>query len=265
MIKLYPSSAGFADKDSEVVYTQYESACPKVVMLQQIGTRPNSIAPEAEQIGALFEDFVEDVYLKDVKFSKEVPFKTQIGDATISGSMDFVTEGPKTVHECKATFSSSTAREVIDLGQVKLNHLAQMSAYFVETKTTKGYLYVGRYQDSPEGLRCVKHRRFEIEVQPDGTLTVDGVLTPYPINAYLRWTKLVTQITQEKRIDSPRPVNPTQAWANPCRYCPYSAACDSVDKGEISSYDSFVSKCSELAKAVVVKPVKITKVRKGKA
>jgi hypothetical protein len=234
-------------------------------MLQQEGIRAGSIAPESGEIGALFEDFVEEVYLKDAKFNKEVPFKTQIGDATISGRMDFVTQFPNAVHECKATFSSSTAREVIDLGQVKLNHLAQMSAYFVETKTTKGYLYVGRYQNSSEGLVCVKYRRFEVEVQPDGALSVDGVLTPYTIGSYLRWVKLVTAIIQDKRIDSPRPVNPTQVWSNPCRYCPYSAACDSVDKGEISSYDGFVSKCGELAKAVVAKPVKITKVRKGKA
>lgn len=266
MIKLYPSSAGFADKDSEVVFTQYESSCPKVVMLQQEGIRAGSIAPEAEEIGALFEDKVEGI-LKNGGFTykKEVPFKTEMGDAVISGRMDFVTDNPKSVIECKATFSASTAREVIAQGQVKLNHLAQMSAYFVETRTTLGSLYVGRYQNSNEGLVCTQDRRFDIAVLPDGILFVDGKSTLYTIGSYLRWVKLVTSIVQDKRIDSPRPVNPTQVWSNPCRYCPYSAACDSVDKGEISSYDGFVSKCGELAKAVVAKPVKITKVRKGKA
>jgi hypothetical protein len=234
-------------------------------MLQQEGIRAGSISLEAQKIGGLFEDFVEDTYLKNLQYAKEVPFRSQIGDATVSGRIDFITEGPKAIHECKATFSSSTAREAIELGQVKFNHLAQMSAYFVETKTTEAYLYVGRYQASDDGLVCVKHRKFKVAILNDGTITVDGVPTMYTINGYLNWVTTVTKNIQEKRIDTARPVNPTQGWSNPCRYCPYRSVCDSVDNGSIVEYDEFVSQCASLAKTVVVKPAKITKVRKGKA
>lgn len=261
MIKIYPSSAGFADNDG-LVFTQYESACPRVVMLQNAGVRPTSIAPKSQEIGALFEDLV-DTNLPPNR-QKEVSFKHQIGEATVSGRIDFITEDPKTVHECKSTFSASTARDVIDLGKVKANHLAQMSAYFAAMGTTKGYLYVGRFQMVGDKLGCTKQRRFEVLVGDQGELIVDGTPTHYTIQGYLRWVKTVTKTTQEKQINIHRPVNLDQAWSSPCRYCPYSSVCDRVDTGEVSSYDNFVSECKSKAEAVVVSPAKITKARKGK-
>lgn len=262
MTKIYPSSAGFADADGQV-FTQYESACPRVVMLQNAGVRANSIDPESQKIGALFEDLV-DTNLPQTR-QKEVSFKHHIGDATVSGRIDFITEGPTAIHECKSTFSASTARDVIDLGKVKANHLAQMSAYFAAMGTTKGYLYVGRFQVVGDKLGCTKQRRFEVTVVDEGELVVDGVPTHYTIQGYLKWVKVVTKITQEQQLDMARPVNLDQAWASPCRYCPYSEVCDRVDRGEVSSYDSFVSECKSKAEAVVVRPAKITKARKGKA
>jgi hypothetical protein len=262
MIKIYPSSAGFADNNG-TVFTQYESACPKVVMLQNAGVRSSSIDPRSQEIGALFEDLI-DTALPQTR-QKEVSFKQELGVATVSGRIDFITDGPTTVHECKSTFSASTARDVIDLGKVKVNHLAQMSAYFVALKATDGFLHVGRYQIINEELGCTKMRTFSVGVDKDGALIVDGVHTSYTLQGYLRWVTTVTETILEKRIDGPRPVNLDQVWASPCRYCPYSSVCDSVDKGTVTSYDQFVSECKSKAEAVVVRPAKITKARKGKA
>jgi hypothetical protein len=262
MIKIYPSSAGFTDHNG-TVFTQYESACPKVIMLQNEGIRASSIDPKSQEIGAIFEDLIA-TNLPQTR-QKEVSFKQEIGPATISGRIDFITEGPTTVHECKSTFSASTARDVIDLGKVKANHLAQMSAYFVALKATKGFLHVGRFQVVGDTLGCTKQRTFKVEVDKEGVLVVDGVPTTYTLQGYLRWVATVTETIQEKRTDGPRPVNIDQAWASPCRYCPYSSVCDSVDKGEISTYDQFVSECKSKAEAVVVRPAKITRARKGKA
>lgn len=262
MIKLYPSSAGFADTNG-IVFTQYESACPRAALLQHAGVRASSIDPESQKIGVLFEDLVETMELNLGTHVKEYPFKSNIGETVISGRVDFLKDG--TVHECKATFSSSTAREIIDQGKIKVNHLAQIAAYFVALRPKYVILHVGRFQKSDEGYICTKQRAFKIEVGTEGEIIVDGTPTSYTIPGYIRWVRVVSKAITQKDFGTPRPVNLERAWSSPCHYCPYAEVCDRVDQGKVSDYESFVSECKSKAEAVVVRPAKITKARKGKA
>lgn len=232
--------AAFSQADQ--IVTDYPSGCGRHILISAHGIR-NPDIPEAYKIvGELNEVRWQEELTGDTSVTevlREEPVKGDVyGSEEIkySGRADFIVtyeDGHEEVHECKATVSKTSRREVLRKGNVKLNHLAQLLSYMIQLELQDGKLVYGYYQypwsenhDSTE-LVCTEDRVFKVRIEDDGRVTVDGLPTAYTVLDQLHHMQRVVKILTDKEIaDRPALVS---TWSSPCRWCPFNQICNEID------------------------------------
>ena len=241
-LKYYPSQAAFVV--GEEVVTGYPSGCPRNILFASYGIRTESIPEVYQTVGAMNElrhqaDLLADSSI--VEAEAEVPVRGPIyGSDTVeySGRIDFwVTheDGTEVPHECKATVSRAGFQSMKRNAAPKVNHLAQLVSYMLQTETQDAQLVYGYYQypwsidhDAPN-LECTDSVTFDVRIEDSGTITVGGKPTIYTAQDQLKHMQLaVKTLTENKLTNRPASEN---AWSNPCNLCPFSNTCDKVDAG----------------------------------
>lgn len=258
-IKIRPSSSGFLRGDT--VHTAYSSGCLRYMKANR-KSKFVEIDPVYAEVGALHEDLYA-ISLGDTLDDRELVIKLPLGeDAEYTGRCDFVdTNGA--IHETKATISKSSKTDIIDKGIVNLNHLAQLVSYMVVLKRPKGFIYVGYYEKDLKSFIKLADRKFEITIDNDGSIYIDGSYSEFNAFDYLDHVK--AQIALDTVPMPNRPYRESK-FKSPCALCPLSELCDSVDIGETDASD-FVSKAVPIIETTPARPAKpnIYKPKKGKS
>jgi hypothetical protein len=235
--KVYPSSSGFIQGNQ--VVTEYNSACLRYILVASKAKRTD-LDPLFAQVGAQHEDWYAAI-LGDELADRELVLKTEIlPGVEYSGRCDFVdTNG--VVHETKATLSKNGLYGMINKGEWKINHLAQLVSYLIYLKRTEGKIAVGYYEKESESATTFIQkgfRVFTVGIRDSGAIVVDGVDTGLLVMEQLEHRYRAAKILEtgaiagRPRIDSP--------WKNPCNYCPVKSTCDEYDAGGLGD-DEFIS------------------------
>lgn len=220
-LKIYPSSSGFlTDKGLEV---EYNSGCLRY-MVAAIGTKRVPLDPIYEQLGALHEDWYASQLGENLQ-DREKEIRFDLSDKVqYSGRADFITKDGH-VHETKASLSKSFLYSVIRKKQVKLSHLAQVVSYMIQLKSTKGKIIAGFYRESD--LRLQETAEFDIEIDADGAILVNGIITPYTVSQQLAHLYKAQEALETGSL-GPRPAN-HESWSGPCKFCPLNKLCWAKD------------------------------------
>lgn len=241
----YPSMAAFVVGGSTV--TSYPGGCQRHILFSSYGIRSASIPPVYSTIGELNEVRHQAALVSQtdvLEAERELPIRGAIAGSDAveySGRVDFWvtyqdgTEGPD---ECKSTVSRTGFQAMKRKGEPKLNHLAQLVSYLLQTQVQDGRLVYGYYQypwDPKEvdaTLVCTDSVTFKIRIEDDGAITVDGKPTPYTALDQLKHMQLTVQTLTNNEL-GPRPASES-AWSNPCNMCPFQATCTEVDTGTLT-------------------------------
>lgn len=235
-LKIYPSSSGFIQNGQ--VVTDYNSACLRYILVASKAPYKNDLDPIFAQVGAQHEDWYAGILGESLAEREKVLKDWVTPQVEYSGRCDFVTKDG-VVHETKATLSKNGLYGVINKGEWKVNHLAQLVSYLIQLEKTEGKIIVGYYEKENEQATTFIQRGFrvfDVRIGSAGAVTVDGIDTGHTVSSQLahRYAAASTlqsgAIGERPRIDSP--------YKSPCAYCPLQATCDSYDAQEIDA-DTF--------------------------
>lgn len=243
MIKLYPSSAAFIE--GLLVFTRYSSGCIRSQLLRTHGVREEIKAIHKER-GAANEDWYGAELTKGgVEFKREVAFNFSVCDepnAVLSGRIDYLINpdsDQREIHELKSTESPNVLREVIRKGNYNLANVAQIVCYLMAERCTRGKLVHQYYKKSKAGdYQAGERREFIVTIESDGQILVDGKGCGFAVRNLLEYFTEAAKAIHEGRI-TPRPAH-SEAFDGPCKFCPFSGACDALDLGLVDSLGSFV-------------------------
>lgn len=220
-----PSSAAF--QWGGITISPSSSGCLRNVLFSSHGLR-DEIPAEFAEVGKAYEDLYAGHLSGDVK--REVPIKQPVfGSLQVdySGRIDFIVNNVP--HECKATTSKNTRREVIRKGKPKLNHVAQLVSYMIHLEVTEGVLAVGFFErDENEKFVLSEEKIFTISIDEDGKILVDGQPSGYRVQDQLAHMQAARGVLEQQSL-APRPDGWQQKWTSPCSFCPFKAACDKLD------------------------------------
>lgn len=256
MRKLYNSSAAFAIGNA--VYTDSPSGCLRSIVISAQGIRTD-IAPEYQLIGATHEHQHMRKLGARLAFRERSIQRELTPHVTQSGRMDFGTTDGE-IHETKATSSEYTKRSAIGKGEPKANHVAQLVTYLINTKTPKGRLIYGYYEENAEGfLVLAGQREIEVAIDEAGNILIDGATYEWTVADQLAHTTLATAALEAIPAVPERPANAEQQWGSPCGYCTFKSVCDRYDAGQEMD---FFDEAREAAAKAVPAPVKIKRSKK---
>lgn len=239
-LKIYPSSSGFiTDRGVEV---EYESGCLRY-MVASIGTVRVPLDPIYETLGAIHEDWYA-TQLGDNLAEREREIRVDLSEEVqYSGRADFITKDGH-IHETKATLSSGVLYQNIRKKKVKLGHLAQLTSYMIRLQQTRGHIILGYYRETTLDLQ--EYVVFDVEIQKDGRLVVNGDPVPYMVQDQLRYLNTAQKVLETKEI-GPRPHNYTE-WSGPCKRCPLNNTCQAYDNSILSDKD-YIERAKEILNA----------------
>ena len=241
-MKIYPSSVSFAWGD--VNFTDSNNACWRYVQLA--GSVRTDIHPAYMELGDLHEVGYSK---RHPDLQREVPFQWRVGQALISGRVDFIGGGGIT--ECKATFSQHVRKQVLG-GKPKTNHLAQLTCYMVAHERPFGQLVYGYYEQGETELEMVDEVYFDVTINDQGQILVNGDKSDYGVNDLLAYIKKRLQYTPEAEL-APRPLDKMV-----CRMCPIKDACEAYEGQGLTPEDT-AKMAQELLANAVIKPPRITR------
>jgi hypothetical protein len=229
MKKLYPSSSGFCWGD--MVITEYDSGCLRSILCTANGYRKD-IPETSMELGRRWEDIVFEQLVNEQPwpFHKELPFKHEIYGITISGRCDYIVyddQGPLII-ECKGTGSKTAPTDIIKNGKYKINHLAQVSSYFLYFGASRAKLMIS--------YLCQQSRTFNITVGQGGVILVDGKSSGFTLSDQLKHTENAATVITEGVIWQ----RPHTMKGDPCRFCNHKEVCDRWDRGEIATTADFI-------------------------
>ena len=229
-MRINPSSAAFMLGNG--VVTEYDSGCLRNLLLKNLLPKVKDIAEKYKVMGEQGELIYQQFLLneQDHPFHRELPFKSTIDGVVISGRMDFLVYHPdfRVVVECKTSESYSFRKQVIQLHEPKISHLAQILFYLSvlgETRAKLVALYVPKMESAT----------IKIEVKPNGSVFVDNRLSVYTIQQQLLHQVCSAKVINEQ-IMWDRPLN-----RNACKYCMYSQECDAWDTGQFNDVTALVT------------------------
>lgn len=264
--KIYPSSAGFLW--GTLVKTEYDSACLRSILIRSHGVR-TPIAKTYSKVGEVHEGLHEQELRQDSRvegYERELVIKSEVIDGVFySGRCDFKVEykGVGTViHECKSTVGRGTRDSAIRRGKVKINHLAQLSSYLTQLRTTRGKLVYGYYElNELDVYEQVERRDYKVQVNDVGALYVDGQPSGYNVADQLAHQLAAAKVLKEQIIWD-RPDNAFASWGSPCNFCPFRRTCDEYDAGKIETVEELVESAREDVKGYVVTEPKVNRIKR---
>jgi hypothetical protein len=250
--KIYPSSAGFAW--GNLVFTDFKTACLRNVLLSSQGVKEGDIDEKYKVMGKLHEDIHEEL-LKGLNapYKREEPVRHPVDGVDgveFSGRVDFLLAD--SIDELKSTDSKNTKRDIIQNGHVRTEHLAQITAYMISLKMTKGRLIYGHYEKSKETGEYEKksERCFEINIDDWGRICVDMTPTQFTVGDQLRHRLLSAKVVSEELVWD-RPNNWNVAFKSPCTHCPWHEACNKYDDNLIErSTSAFVKEAKQISETL---------------
>lgn len=240
MIKLYPSSSGFAR--GFTVYTKYNSACVRKILLNAHGIR-EELKSDTQALGLANEDAYE-VHLKatlpcTANYTREERVVRELDGpdgVVLSGRVDFVLRdlpGTKVI-ELKSTRSVNKRRELRN-SIVSPENVAQLIAYMVELEALTGELIYTFYDEKKS---TKENFVFAVDIGSSGSICINGLLYEFSVHDYLRHRELARHVLVTDSI-GPRPNNATKPFDSPCHFCPFKARCEKADAGcSVSEFTS---------------------------
>ena len=214
------------------------------------GAARTELHPSYAAIGNLHEE----LHAKENPQAKrEVPFKTQFGEWTVSGRADFVFED--SIDECKATFTRPTITKA-KCGEVELSHLAQLTCYLSEFGLSRGRIVYGYFVIGKDGefkrLDCIP---VEVEIDANHDVLVAGVKSGYSTKEI---ANTILRISHWRESDQPAPRPAGVGFNSPCKYCPLATLCDRIEQEnlQISEVKQEAIGLAESASSPTPKPSK---------
>ena len=257
MYKLYGSNSAFLW--GRLTFTDSKAGCLRAILLQSRGVREGEINPVYKTIGALNEEWHgNQLEEAGTPYERELPITGNVSgysDVIVSGRIDYVV--PSSIHELKAVTSYAKAREVIDQGNWKPEHLAQLVCYMVLRKSTEGALIYSFWKDKKvsksskvkpistdkNDYELVSNRCYSVNIDDFGRIIIDGIPSKFTV-----YDQLAHQVTAAKVITEgevfDRPIGWDAVFGSPCNYCPFKLACNTYDENKNIGTDAYV----ELAK-----------------
>lgn len=252
-LKVRGSASGFMW--GRTVFTDYDGACLRKILLASRGAWSGEIDQKHVIRGAFNEaeyekklqadgrDYVREKFVQDVIPGSKVPFQ---------GSIDYLVSGNDCdeVHELKSTESKNKLRD-IKSGKYTTENLAQCISYMITTNTVIGKLIYTFFQldTTQEPALYVENytRTFEILIDNSGRIVVDSTPTKWTVYDQLLHRTTSAKVVEEGIVWD-RPHNWDLMWGSPCKFCPFSAACEKYDSGSIEGADAFVECAIEVSK-----------------
>jgi len=235
---------------------EYNSSCFRYLLVQHNSPFRPDIHPIYAEVGAFHEDYYEQRN-EDRIAEREVVLKEQITDhALLSGRIDIVfTDG--SFGETKATLSKTARREVIRKGNFKLSHLTQVVTYMIFSEVQKGSIIVGYYEQTEAGeWKLCEERTFEVTIDNDGEILVDGKKTTYNVQNVLKFIYKQADILHNRKVVKHRPMG-LNPFNSPCKFCPLKDVCDKYDTCGMEDED-FIDEGIEALKKVIPNEPKIS-------
>lgn len=245
-MKLYPSSAAFLK--GRLVHTDRKSGCLRKTYLEQNGVREPFIANDSKELGAAYEERVEQELSTTFPTApeREVSFQAPVGEGHIlSGRMDFI--APGAILEVKATRSSTLATNLRQ-GRPVTEHVAQLVSYMVAREVGIGQLRYGYFIKDTLKQEWV----FTFTLDELGQILKDG--TPFGYTVYDLLDHQLAQIhVAETNEIWDRPHNWSAKYGSPCGMCPFAAVCEEWDAGAITEVSSFKKRCLTAVEEYAIK------------
>lgn len=264
MLKLYPSAIDFSLNGLNLA--EYESGCWRWILYTQ-GVR-NQIDPAYQSVGAHHEDWYASTIAEP--FEREVPFKLELGEATLSGRCDFKL-GDR-IDETKSTFD---AKKLMTAPQRA--HMAQLVIYLSHFEKEHGRLIYGHYQQAAPSLtnpiaeppwELVSTRTVDIRLDSGGRVYADGIRTEWSVDDVVN---TISTLERHYREDTVPERPPVFGYKSACKYCPAAMTCARYDAKEVDKEGlkagikvAAQNKPMHVAKYKKVKPAKAPKITRTK-
>lgn len=234
------------------ILAAYSSGCLRYIPLSK-GAPPVVIDPIYELLGAHHEDWYATV-LGDRLKEREFVVRKELSETVMySGRVDFI-DVDGVIHETKASLSPSFKYDVIRKGKYKISHLAQLVSYMIQLQAVKGVIACGFYKlRKDDSFERVETRLFDVKIDTDGSIIVDGVDTGHTVVSQYQHTLAVKKALETGEIGE-RPVNSNE-FSGPCTWCPLKLSCNKYDKGDINE-EQLRAESSDILKNLVPKPFK---------
>jgi hypothetical protein len=232
-LRVYASSAGWLWGDLPL--TQYDSGCPRsIVWRQHNADLRTQIDPRYAEIGARHEAWFEEAHADKIE-AREVPIKEELVKGVLySGRADVLMKDGSIV-ETKGSDNLKTIPTIIKQGKWKASWLGQLASYFWLFGRDRGQIVYGVY--GPEGQ--LANRTFNVRVEDDGRLTVDGKGTAFSVQDNITFYTRVAEAVADKVVWPERPLGWANKWGSPCSYCQFKPLCDKYDQGLVGEEESF--------------------------
>lgn len=249
-----------------LTYTNSKAGCLRAILLKSRGINERSIPEHYKIIGELNElRYLAEVAEKSQRdFTREMAVKaplTGFDNFTLSGRADFVYHNETVVDEVielKAVSSYAKQRDVIDVGNIPPENLAQLITYMSILNVCKGKLIYTRWKNKnlakstkdnlqsadKNDYEAIADRTFEVNVNDYGRIIIDHQPSKFTIyDVYSHQNSAAKAITEG--VVKERPLGWEAKFGSPCSYCVFSKACDRFDSGDIVGTDAYVSIAKE--------------------
>lgn len=227
--KIYPSGSGFKIGNDHI--TDYNSGCFRYLAITKNMIR-KTLDPKYEVLGKVHEAHHKDRLISQGLFeAEEIPVRVDLGEAVLSGRCDFLTVNGG-IDETKASISKSFQYQVINKGNYKIGHLAQLVAYLVHFNRQHGRIICGFYTETDNGFVLKKERIFEVSFDTTGRILVDGHFSGYHAKDQHAHSLMAAKVVASGEIVG-RPMNYFE-FTGPCHFCPLKNLCKEYDRGNIT-------------------------------
>lgn len=230
MLKLYPSSSGFAW--GNLAITEYDSGCLRAIVFKGLSPHRTEIDPKYMRVGAHHEDaHAAALEQQGIPFEREIVMKEEVlPGVQLSGRCDFLLE--REIHETKGSLSKSAG--YVLKGKFKVGHLSQLVTYMLHWDKPIGRIVFAAYKEAGDAFKETGRRTFTITLGHGGGVLVDDLNTPYFVQDLLAHRNTAAVLLSERRVHPERPLNHDAKFGSPCAYCPFKTVCDKYDAGALT-------------------------------
>lgn len=222
------------------VYTKYSNSCLRSILIKSRLPKYESNIDVSHQIRGKHNEDTYEQYLID----QGIPYEREVAitKGDFSGHIDFFTHNIKVV-ELKSSQSKSRKSD-IKKGEYVVENLAQAVAYMLVKETVVGELIYSFWSEDTSGeLKYEFNYVHKILVDDFGRICLNGLPTQWTVYDLLAHQHHALKV-QNEGIVWDRPHNYDLMWGSPCKYCPFSKACDAYDTGAVTDADGLVQVAS---------------------
>ena len=223
------------------VFTKHSGGCLRSILIKSRLPNYESDIDVSHQIrGKYNEDMYEQHLIKmGIPYEREVA----ISKGDFSGHIDFFTHNIKVV-ELKSSQSKSRKAD-IKKGEYVVENLAQAVAYMIVKETVVGELIYSFWSqnDATGELTYEFNYVHKILIDDFGRICLNDKPTQWTVYDLLAHQHNALKV-QAESIVWDRPHNYDLLWGSPCKYCPFSKACDAYDSGAVTDADGLIQVAS---------------------